>query len=200
MPKRVDHNLRRLQIAEALWRIAASRGLEEVSMRQVAAEAGVSTRLVQYYFETRDRLLVEALALRNEHDRKRIEGRLPEGASLRDAIRVLLLGLLPLDEESRQSTLIQLAYGIRAVNDPLLAEHVIRPSKPSLEELVADMLAGAQAAGQLHEGLDLVREAETLLALSNGMSYDVLMGMRGTDDAIALVDYNLRRVFRSDQA
>ncbi|HEV2505460.1 MAG TPA: TetR/AcrR family transcriptional regulator [Mesorhizobium sp.] len=196
MPKRVDHTLRRLQIAEALWRIAASRGLEEVSMRQVAAEAGVSTRLVQYYFETRDRLLIEALSLRNEHDRKRIEGQLPEGASLQDAIRVMLLGLLPLDAESRQSTLIQLAYGIRAVNDPLLAEHVTDHAKPGLEELVADMLAGAQAAGQLHEGLDLVREAGTLLALSSGMSYDVLMGIRTADDAVALVDYNLQRVFR----
>lgn len=200
MPKRVDHHLRRLQIAEALWRIAASRGLEEVSMRQVAAEAGVSTRLVQYYFETRERLLVEALALRNEHDRKRIESRLPEGASLQDAIRVLLLGLLPLDAESRQSTLIQLAYGIRAVNDPQLAEHVIRPSKPGLDELVTDLLAGAQAAGQLHEGLDPACEAGTLLALSNGMSYDVLMGMRSADDAVALVDYNLRRVFRPASA
>ena len=198
MPRRVDHSLRRLQIAEALWRIAASQGLEEVSMRQGAAEAGVSTRLVQYYFETRDLLLVEALTLRNEHDRKRIEGRLPKGASLKETIRVLLLGLLPLDEESRQSTLIQLAYGIRAVNDPLLAEYVTSHSKPGLDDIVADLLRGAQAEGRLHEGLDLVSEAGTLLALSNGMTYDVLMGIRSADDAVALVDYNLRRVFRSD--
>lgn len=200
MPKRVDHNLRRLQIAEALWRIAASRGLEEVSMRQVAAEAGVSTRLVQYYFETRDRLLVEALALRNEYDRKRIESRLPEGASLKEGIRVLLLGLLPLDDESRQSTLIHLAYGIRAVNDRLLAEHVTNHAKPGLEDIVADMLRGAQAGAQLRDGLDLDREAATLLALSSGMTYDVLMGIRTADDAIALVDYNLRRVWRSESA
>ncbi|MFH8634025.1 TetR family transcriptional regulator [Streptomyces lydicus] len=38
---------RRRQIAEALWRIAAERGLHEASLREVAAEAGVSLRAVQ---------------------------------------------------------------------------------------------------------------------------------------------------------
>ena len=197
MPKRVDHDLRRFQIAEALWKIAATRGLEEVSMRQVAAEAGFSTRLVQYYFDTRDRLLIEALALRNEYDRKRIERQLSENASPRETIRVLLLGLLPLDDASRQTTLIHLAYGIRAVSDPLLAEHVRSRSEPGLEELVADMLRAAQIQGEINDGLDLAREAETLLALAGGMTYDVLMGLRTADDAIALVDYNLQRVFQT---
>ena len=57
MPKRVDHEVRRKQIAEALVRIAGQRGLHAVGMRDVAAEAGISLRLVQYYFQTKEKLL-----------------------------------------------------------------------------------------------------------------------------------------------
>ncbi len=61
MPKRVDHEERRRQIAEALLRTAATRGLHATGMREVAAEAGVSLRLVQYYFGTKEELLLAAM-------------------------------------------------------------------------------------------------------------------------------------------
>ena len=38
-------------------RTAAARGLHATGMREVAAEAGVSLRLVQYYFGTKEELL-----------------------------------------------------------------------------------------------------------------------------------------------
>ncbi|MGW1143974.1 TetR/AcrR family transcriptional regulator, partial [Streptomyces sp. NPDC002454] len=61
MPKRVDHAVRRAEITDALLRVAARRGLHAVGMRDVAAEAGVSLRLVQYYFETKEKLLLHGL-------------------------------------------------------------------------------------------------------------------------------------------
>ncbi|MGV7636496.1 TetR family transcriptional regulator, partial [Mycobacterium kansasii] len=53
MPRSVDHEERRAQLADALARVAARDGLHAVSMRSVAAEAGVSLRLVQYYFTSK---------------------------------------------------------------------------------------------------------------------------------------------------
>src|SRR5580704_12067754 len=61
VPKRVDHEARRRQIADALVRTAAARGLHATGMREVAAEAGVSLRLVQYYFGTKEELLLAAM-------------------------------------------------------------------------------------------------------------------------------------------
>jgi AcrR family transcriptional regulator len=61
VPKRVDHEERRRQIADALLRTAATRGLHATGMREVAAEAGVSLRLVQYYFGTKEELLLAAM-------------------------------------------------------------------------------------------------------------------------------------------
>ena len=61
VPKRADHEERRRQIADALLRTAAMRGLHAAGMREVAAEAGVSLRLVQYYFGTKEELLLAAM-------------------------------------------------------------------------------------------------------------------------------------------
>ena len=52
MPKKVDRQERRTRIADALMRVAADQGLEAVSLRHVAAEAGVSAGMVQHYFRT----------------------------------------------------------------------------------------------------------------------------------------------------
>src|SRR6201994_5211864 len=60
MPKRADHERRRRQITEALLRVAAARGLHPAALRDVAAEAGLSVRLIQYYFGTKEQLLLYA--------------------------------------------------------------------------------------------------------------------------------------------
>ncbi|WP_200301736.1 TetR/AcrR family transcriptional regulator [Streptomyces adelaidensis] len=76
MPRRVDHTQRRTEIAEALVRVAGRRGLHAVGMREVAAEAGVSLRLVQYYFETKEKLLLFVLEQLTERFGERVSERL----------------------------------------------------------------------------------------------------------------------------
>ncbi|MFK8850395.1 TetR/AcrR family transcriptional regulator [Streptomyces sp. Ac-502] len=77
MPKKVDHEARRREISQALWRIASTRGLEGASLRDVAAEAGISLGRLQHYFRTKDEMLVFALryieTLAQERIRARIE-------------------------------------------------------------------------------------------------------------------------------
>jgi DNA-binding transcriptional regulator YbjK len=46
----VDHDVRKRQITDAVVRITVKGGLASATFREVAAEAGVSVRLVQYYF------------------------------------------------------------------------------------------------------------------------------------------------------
>src|SRR5262249_56995578 len=47
-------------ITQALLRIVAERGLEQASVREVAAGAGVSIGTVQHYFPTTDTMLAAA--------------------------------------------------------------------------------------------------------------------------------------------
>src|SRR4051794_41696567 len=75
MPKRVDHDERRRQLTEAMLRIASTRGLQAVSMREVAAEAAVSLRVVQYYFTDKQTLLNSGLTELAARLDRRVKGR-----------------------------------------------------------------------------------------------------------------------------
>ncbi|HET6331782.1 MAG TPA: TetR/AcrR family transcriptional regulator [Polyangiales bacterium] len=197
MPKKVDPEQRRRAIARAVWRIAAKSGLEHVSMRRVAAEARVSTRLVQYYFGTRDQLLAGALSYRNDHDQVRI-GRKAKlvGKTVRDLVRQTVLDLLPIDAEGRAMYLIHVAYFVRALNDPKIVAMLGGGRGVTLEQTFLDLLQAAERAGELKPGLDLELEAETLVALQDGMSSRLLLRLRSSTRAEEVLDYHLERLFR----
>jgi AcrR family transcriptional regulator len=196
MPKRVDHDERRRQIAEALWRIASTRGLQAVSLREVAAEAGVSMRLVQYYCKTKHRMLLLALDYLNErterHARERIVSS-SEPLTPWSTLRGMLIEILPLDAHRRLASIVYLAYYVRALTDPDLAD-LFRGSRPLLEEEVAGQIRQAQDAGDAAPGVDARCEAETLLAVARDLG-DILLDSRTVEEALALLDYHLDRIF-----
>ncbi|MGE2771299.1 TetR family transcriptional regulator [Rhodococcus sp. 1.20] len=53
MPRLVDHEVRQREITDAVRRVIVDGGLAAVTFQSVAAEAGISVRLVQYYFGTK---------------------------------------------------------------------------------------------------------------------------------------------------
>src|SRR5699024_5724166 len=65
LPRRVretpDQVRRRQEIVEAAWLLFASRGLHGVRIAEIAAQAGVSTPAVYYYFESKRELFEETL-------------------------------------------------------------------------------------------------------------------------------------------
>jgi AcrR family transcriptional regulator len=200
MPRQVDHGLRRRQIAEAVWRLAARGGLENVTLRQVAAEAGVSARLVQYYFGTRDQLLLGALEVLNADAEQRARERLAalgEAAGLPAIVRGVLLEMLPLDEERRSRHVVYAAYFVRFLTEPALAA-VARDSAPALTGLVAGLIAQGQELGQAPRGIDASAEAALLLAAAEGLQASVLLGQRTPEEAVALIDRQLGRVFAAE--
>ena len=153
MPKRVDHEERRRQIADALLRTAATRGLHATGMREVAAEAGVSLRLVQYYFGTKEELMLAAmqhLAARfSERAMARIK-RLKETegpVSPRDVIAAILTEGLPADDERRTFTVLYTAYFALSLTDPALAIAPLVRNSDAVIDVVAAQLRAAQAAG-----------------------------------------------------
>jgi AcrR family transcriptional regulator len=120
VPRRVDHTERRRQIADALVRTAATRGLHATGMREVAAEAGVSLRLVQYYFGTKEELLLAAMqhlaAQFSDRAMARIrQSRQGDGpASPRDIIGAILAEGVPagLDPDLEAISLMTMSAGL----------------------------------------------------------------------------------------
>lgn len=179
MPKRVDHDERRAQISDALLRIAAARGLAAVTFREVAAEAGVSVRLVQYYFQTKQQLLSRSMA----RLAGRLDGRVRARAATagrpltrRQVVEIVLTSVLPLDEERRADALASTAFYAVALTDPALATTGVGWPE-ALVRYLTGVLADARGTGELRPGTDPAVEAPLLLALTNGLTSAVLGGM-----------------------
>lgn len=189
MPRKVDHRERRELLADALMRLAAERGLEGVSLRHVAAEAGVSTGMVQHYFRTKDEMMTFALDMVMDRIRERSQTELAP-ASPRELVRGLLLQVLPLDETRRLENYVVLAF---------LAYAAVKPSIASgLREVATEMrtfLAGRLRAAGPAGGVDPERAAAGLLALVDGLGLQLLSRQYAEEDAVAALDAQLALLF-----
>jgi AcrR family transcriptional regulator len=201
VPKRVDHEERRRQIADALLRTAATRGLHATGMREVAAEAGVSLRLVQYYFGTKEELLLAAmqhLAVQfSDRVLARIQREKEAGspASPREVIAAILTEAVPADDERRTFTVLYTAYFALSLTDPALAIAPLARNSSVVSDVVAAQLRAAQAAGATPAPLNPDLEAVSLLAVSAGLGQSVLGGQSSPAQALAVIDYHLDRLF-----
>jgi len=201
MPRQVDHDARRRQIAEAVWRLATRGGLEDVSLRQVAAEAGVSARLLQYYFGTRDQLLLGALEILNADAEQRARERLMHldaTGDMRAIVRGVLLEMLPLDDERRSRHLVHVAFFVRFLADESLAA-AVRDGSRALEDLVTDLIQQGQELGRARPDIDARAEAAFLLAGAEGLQASMLLAHRTPDEAVALLDHQIEWIFRGTE-
>ncbi|PVZ14916.1 TetR/AcrR family transcriptional regulator [Actinomycetospora cinnamomea] len=194
MPKIVDHDARRHEIAAALWRLAAREGLEAASLASVATEAGVSKGRVQHYFGSREELLAFAATALRERLGERVRARvLAAGSEPLAVVRALLAGLLPLDDDARADALVGSAFLVRAVVDPVARER-LRTGEEEILAALADGLARARDTGALAASVDPVGEAEVLHALVGGLADSLLVDRHTPDSALAALDRYLERL------
>lgn len=189
---------RRRQIAEALWRIAAERGLHAASLREVAAEAGVSLRVVQYHFTSKHQLLVDALRMLHAENERIARSRIgSDGTDPRALLRAVLDEFLPVDAQRTTALRVFAAYYARSLTDPALAK-VFLPDEQPLEHLVAQLITAARTDGRTAPGLDPWREADLLVSGAVGLGNDVLHGRRALDEVRRTLDYHLDKIFAGD--
>lgn len=194
MPRLSDHDERRGQIVAALLRIAASRGLHAASMRTVAAEAGVSVSTVQYYFRTKEQLLFAGLQHQAETvARRAVAEKAADG--IRESVRAWLVQFLPTDDEQRAAYTVFAAYHALALTDPALAKLPYGRHSGQLERLLGALLRTAQQAGEVAAERDVDAEASNLVALATGLADSVMSNVRNVQEATALLDYQLDRLF-----
>lgn len=170
MPKIVDHDARREQIAVALWRVVRRDGIGAASVRSVAAEAGWSAGAVRYYFPDQAGLLAFAVELVTSRVGERI-GRLETTGPPVEQILRYLEEVIPLDDERRAEFEVWFAFMAQSLAETE-ATGALRPHVETVHgrlfELCRDLLAG------LGDGLrDLDLEAARLHALVDGVSLHI---------------------------
>jgi AcrR family transcriptional regulator len=198
VPRRVDHEERRRTILEALCRIAAAGGAGAVSFRQVAAEAGVSVRLVQYYFGTKADLLHAA----NRYVAQRAGPRITEAVAAlgpepepRAVVHALTEQFLAHDDERRDAMVLFYAFFTAQLTDASLARSSAADVPQALVLTIARQIERAQERGEADPTLDADKEALLFVSALPGIVAGAMVGYHSDADAEQLVDYAIDRMF-----
>lgn len=132
VPRLIDHDQRREELAQALWQVVTSKGIGAVSIREVAATAGVSAGSLRHLFPTREQLVIAAAEQMLRNVERRIRSLPRDVPSLRFA-EDALAQTLPLDAERRIEF---------AVNLALVAEEPAVPALAGIRRQTYDDLRG----------------------------------------------------------
>jgi AcrR family transcriptional regulator len=178
MPKIVDHEQRREELAEAVWRLASQEGLDAVTIRRVAAEAGWSTGALHHYFPDKEELLLFAFRMVADRVGRRVAAARATAGEPLELLRELLAIGLPLDAERRDETRVWFASLGLALTRPALAR-AQGAAYAQWRRLVASALEAAQAEGALDAGIDARREAAGLVALVDGLAVQAMFEPSG---------------------
>jgi AcrR family transcriptional regulator len=192
VPKKVNQQARRQEIADALLRLTRRDGWEAVSMRHVAAEAGVSVGMLQHHFASKDDLLRFAMDMIGErYGRQLVEQvtALPEPRDPRRIADIVVNSLIPFDGGGEAEVQAAAAFLGRAMLHPEIASDLVTAGA-RLTAYLADQIRTARPTAA-HPGTD----AAALLALADGLIAHLLTGRITGDVARTIVRRQLDHVF-----
>lgn len=171
MPKIVDHDTRREEIAEALWRVVRRDGIRAASVRTIAAEAGWSAGAVRYYFPDKAGLIAFAMDLVSRRVGDRITAIERTGTPTEIALRYLE-EVIPLDTERKAEFDIWLSFIAQAQAESGAGglRDLLPPVHDGLRRLCEAILANLAQAGALRPNVRLDLETDRLHALIDGLS------------------------------
>lgn len=182
----------RQRVLDALLMIISERGLDQVSLREVATAAGVSVGTVQYYGRSKDEMLQMAF----EHLIGRILTRataVPRSVQVGPALRRGLLEFLPLDQRRTTEARVYLAFVARAAVAPNLAAAQHRLTSQSRARCAQALTLAAQR-GQARTDLDADEAAAAIVVMIDGLLVHMLSDPEGmpATAAIRILDQHLR--------
>jgi AcrR family transcriptional regulator len=194
MKPKVDREERRAELGEAVWRVIASRGIEAVSIRNVAEESSWSRGVVQIYFRDKDDLMLAAFAQVAEHA-SRVTMRAASGLTGLAALRAALLAYAKPDEEQRIVFTSLEAFGVRAASNPGFARayHEVHARWRAETEQAFQSIADG---GELRSDLDPIAAAAHYYAFTLGIGFLVYVDPEALANGVAesMVDVYIRSI------
>lgn len=170
-------DMRRRQILDAAGAVIAERGIAESRIADIAGRIGVSPALILYYFESKDRLLGEALA---HKEREFFDG----AARATDAeagppqrLAALIEASCPCggDAPADEDYVLWIEAWSRSRHDKHVAA-ARHNMDARWRRTIADVVEAGQAAGDFTPDADPVRFALKLSALIDGLAIQVVLG------------------------
>lgn len=173
MPKIVDHGSQRERFARAALRLIAREGLEGLTMRSVAREAGLSYGSLFHYFDSKDELLMHAIHHSTSEQARRVNEFSVRYKGLK-ALEHLMCDDALVEEGTRDEWLVWLAFLYKAaLKEPFAKMHAELIA--GWVERIRQLLRDARDLGELRPGLDIDFEALAIWVYSAGIGQQGLL-------------------------
>jgi AcrR family transcriptional regulator len=171
VPLTVDHDVRRREVAEAVWRVLADTGFAGLSLRAVAREMGATTGLLTHYFASKRELVGHALEVVHDRTAPRMAAETSDVgvAGLRVRLRLVLVD----DEEATVLSKVWVGFWDLALADAELG-HAEAARYERWRERLRPLVDDAIAAGELAAGRDRETVVDVLTAFTHGLVVQAL--------------------------
>jgi AcrR family transcriptional regulator len=170
---KVDH-LRKPQIVAAAAEVLYERGLFDTRIADIAERAGTSSPTILYYFESKDRLLEEAV---DRTDRE-FYGRMLEGQERHERAAEKLVHMI---EETSfgpgglNDWTLWMDVWVRARRDEAVRRNYFRLDRRQ-RGLIAEIVREGQSSGEFNDEADPDDFAVSLSGLMDGLGVQVTLG------------------------
>jgi AcrR family transcriptional regulator len=183
MPRPRITEERRRQILEAAAAVIAERGVCDARVSDIARRIGASSGLILYYFPSKDALLAEALAYRDQQFFDSVAGGLTDGKTpMRRLLELVDASCPPADQLGADSEwLLWLDTWTRSRHDETLAATRARMDK-LFRQAISDIVRQGVESGDFRS-VDPRLFAIHLSALIDGLAIQVLLDDPAVDSA-----------------
>ena len=195
---KIEH-LRKPQIVAAAAEVLYERGLFDTRIGDVAQRAGTSSPTILYYFESKDRLLEEAVDRTDQEFYARVvEGQARQSSASRKLVH--LVEETSLGPQGITDWTLWMEMWVRARRDEKVRETYFRLDRRQ-RGLIADIVREGQATGEFDPDADPDDFAIALSGLMDGLGVQVTLGQpdvtaeRMIDRCLALASSELGYAF-----
>lgn len=186
MPRVVDHDERRRQIAEALLAVAARDGHEAVSSRAVAKELGVATGSLWHYFDGFDDVIRAAAAEITRRTDERIRS-VTTGLRGLNRLDALMREVLPVEAETRTEAYVVVGFWGRLAT-LASSPDAGSPTLATWQDGISEALDEAVADGELTGATPKQAVMSLLRSITYGQQVLEVTEPRGAEAHLAVLD------------
>ncbi len=181
MPRLVDHDQRRKEVADTAWSVIARAGVKGATLGDIAREMGITTGSLAHYFRSKEELIASAFRHGCAKTFLRIETAAAACPPGLDRLRIALEMMMPSYLQSDAGGAATLSYWGAATQEPHFAK-VHRENYVVWRGIVNRFLREAQQKGHILDNVDIAMEASALIAVVDGaLAGSVLEASHFTD-------------------
>ena len=190
MPKIVDVEQRRADIARACWRVIVREGIAGVTTRHLAREAGISTGVLFLYFDDKEAIISAAFELLVETFRQQMRANVAPARTSLERLRLVALSNLPLAADRADEFGVWLSMWAHTyTSEPLRLRQA--ELYQSWRDILSNLVRDAIDDGHLRTDIDPPVASAQLAGITDGFVVHMLIDRehpRVADLAVLAID------------